>query len=169
VDQEDKARTLAAAAGVCGETRRVPMSPETYAALQAAQDGDLMADQEKYQSYVGSLLHIALCTRPDIALAVGALAAFRAFLEIEPLSQDFPLAGPLQIKCDNKAALTLCADVREGQRAKHIDIVHHFARERVASGELQFEYCRSEDNASDCFTKALPRQAFENCLGGLGL
>ena len=93
----------------------------------------------------------------------------KAFEEMALLSKDFPLAGPLKILCDNQAALTLCADVREGQRAKHIDVVHHFARERVASRELQFQFCRSEDNVSDCLTKALPRQAFESCLGGLGL
>jgi hypothetical protein len=36
--------------------------------------------------------------------------------------------------CDNKAALSLCSDRKETKRAKHIDIVHHFARDRVASG-----------------------------------
>lgn len=57
------------------------------------------------------------------------------------------------VMCDNKAALTLCNDRKEGQRVKHIDIIHHFARDHVASGELQFVYCRSEDNVSDCLTR----------------
>jgi len=50
------------------------------------------------------------------AVAWEAVSLLKAFPEIEPLSRDFPLASPLQIKCDNKAALTLCADIREGQR-----------------------------------------------------
>jgi len=71
--------------------------------------------------------------------------------------------------CDNQAALTLCKDRKESQRVKHIDIIHHFARDHVASGELQLVYCRSEDNVSDVLTKALPRAVYEVCLVGLGM
>ena len=73
------------------------------------------------------------------------------------------------VRCDNKAAITLCEEHKETKRAKHIDIVHHFARERVASGEVEFVYCRSEENVSDCLTKALPRALFEAGLRGLGM
>jgi hypothetical protein len=38
------------------------------------------------------------------------------------------------ILCDNKAAVSLCLDRKETKRAKHIDIVHRFARDHVASG-----------------------------------
>jgi hypothetical protein len=34
-----------------------------------------MTDKVAYQAVVGSLLHIVQCTQPDLALAVGALAA----------------------------------------------------------------------------------------------
>jgi len=42
-------------------------------------------------------------------------------------------------------------------------------RERVESGEIAFTYCRSADNASDLFTKALPRHLFEAGLKSLGV
>jgi hypothetical protein len=51
------------------------------------------------------------------------------------LSSNFPLGGPVMIRCDNKAAWTLCKDHMEGQRVKHIDVIHHVARDHVASGE----------------------------------
>jgi hypothetical protein len=57
----------------------------------------------------------------------------------------------------------------EGKRVKHIDIIHHFARNHVASGELSFVYCKSEDNVSDCLAKALPRSLIEKGLAGLGM
>jgi hypothetical protein len=57
---------------------------------------------------------------------------------------------PIVIGCDNKAALLLCRDCKEGQLSKHIDVVHHFARDRVMTGELEFAYCKSEDNVSNC-------------------
>ena len=103
------------------------------------------------------------------SVAREALSVLKALDELALLSCDFPLKGPLIVLCDNKAALSLCKDRKEGQRVKHIDIIHHFARDRVASGELQFLYCRSEDNVSDCLTKALARPAFEVGSVGLGM
>jgi hypothetical protein len=43
-------------------------------------------------------------------------------------------------------------DRKEGQCLKHIDTIHDFARVHVASGELSFLHCKSEDNVSDCLT-----------------
>jgi hypothetical protein len=71
------------------------------------------------------------------------------------------------VYCDNKAALSLCKDRR--RRVKHIDIIHHFARDHVASGKLMFLYCKSEDNVSDCLTKAPPRPVFQVGQVGLGM
>jgi hypothetical protein len=85
------------------------------------------------------------------------------------LSSDLPLKGPVVIACDNTAAISLCKDCKEGQRVKHIDIIHHCACDHVASGELQFVYCKSEDNVSDCLTKALSWPMFEKGLVGLGM
>ena len=103
------------------------------------------------------------------AVAREALSLQKALCEFESVCSDFTWNSPLTVFCDNQAALTLCQDRKESQRVKHIDIIHHFARDHVASGELQFLYCRSEDNASDVLTKALPRAVFETCLVGLGV
>jgi hypothetical protein len=43
------------------------------------------------------------------------------------------------------------------------------ARDRVASGELKFGYCKSKENVSDCLTKELPRALLEMGLRGLGM
>jgi hypothetical protein len=48
------------------------------------------------------------------------------------------------------AALSLCKDRKEGQRVEHIDVLHQFARDRVARGELFLVYWKSEENVSDC-------------------
>jgi hypothetical protein len=267
VDQDDKAEAPAAEVGVSGQCRMVPMSPEVYWKLRGAQPGEPMTDKLRYQRVVGSLLHLAQCTRPDIALPVAALAAYssapsarhfavlldvvryvggtasrgityggkghplgfwcdanfaacrdtwrsttgwvvtmyggavswsskkqatvaastmgaeyqacgaaaregmslrKALGEMALLSSDFLLGGWVIIRCDNKAALSLCKDRKEGQRVKHI-VIHHFARDHVASGELSFVYCKSEENVSDCLTKALARPLFEKGLEGLGM
>jgi hypothetical protein len=265
ISQEGKALALAQSFGLEGVRKAVPMSPEVFSELRSVREGDDRAVQLDFQRGIGSLLHLAQCTPPDI---VGALAAFssaptkahfRAMLDVvryvggtsgrgitfggseqllgvwcdanfaaghdtrrsttgwvatmyggavswsskkQPtaaastmdaeyqacgaaareglslikalgemglLSSDFPLKGPVVIACDNKAAISLCKDRKEGQRIKHIDAIHHFARDHVASGELSSVYCKSEDNVSDCLTKALAKPLFEKGLAGLGM
>jgi hypothetical protein len=56
--------------------RQLPISPEVFSELRSLWEGDEMAVQLDFQRGIGSLLHLAQCTRPDIALPVGALAAF---------------------------------------------------------------------------------------------
>jgi hypothetical protein len=93
----------------------------------------------------------------------------KALGEMALLSSDFSLGGPVIIRCDNKAALSLCKDRKERQRVKHIDVVHPFARDDVASGELPFVDCKSEDNVGNCLTEGLSRPLFEKGLEGLGM
>jgi len=54
----------------------VPLSPST----QLTKDGSTLLDtsQHTYNSLVGSLLYLSVCTRPDIAQAVGARAKYMA-------------------------------------------------------------------------------------------
>jgi hypothetical protein len=102
-------------------------------------------------------------------MAREGLPLIKAFGEMGLLSSDFPLKGPVVIECDNKAAISMCKDGKEGQRVKHIDIVHYCARDYVASGELSFVYCKSEDIVSDRLTKALAKSFLEKRLAGLGM
>lgn len=267
IHQADKALALAAAAGVQG-VEALPMNPAVFTQLRAAVDGEAMADVSEYRSWIGSLLHLAGGTRPDIQLAVNALASYgsapsaahRAALlhlityvgctaergitygrsaeplqvfcdanfatcldtrrsitgyavimyggavswaskkqptvavstmeaeyvacaavtkecssikkglpELGLLCSDFRDFGPFVIGCDNQAALSLCKDRKDGQRVKHIDITHHYARDSVARGDVRFRYCRSADNFSDCLTKAVTRPVLAVCLVGLGM
>jgi hypothetical protein len=89
--------------------------------------------------------------------------------ELVLLSSALLLEGALHVFCENQAAVSLCKDQKETKRVKHIDIMHHFARDHVASGEFMFLYCKSEDNVSDCLTKALPRPWLQVGLVGLGV
>jgi hypothetical protein len=72
------------------------------------------------------------------------------------------------VMCDKKAAESLCCDRKETKRAKHIDIVHHFSRDWVASDGLKLVFCKSKETVSDCLTKALPRPLLEVGLSGQG-
>ena len=73
------------------------------------------------------------------------------------------------IGIDNQAAKGLIEDPLSASRTKHIDIVHHHVRERVAMGWMEFEKIGTLDNVSDIFTKALPVTLFEKHRTSLGV
>lgn len=75
----------------------------------------------------------------------------------------------ISILCDNEAALCLIKNPMNTARSKHIDVVHHFIRERVATGELVYSYVESGANAADCLTKFVPADKLRFCCAQMGL
>lgn len=77
--------------------------------------------------------------------------------------------GAVRVYGDNQGALAQLKHPISSQRSKHIDVMHHFARERVARGEVQFVYCSTEVMVADIMTKAVPLAKFQYCLKGMGM
>lgn len=73
----------------------------------------------------------------------------------------------IQIFNDNQACLRMLQDLNSVTRTKHIDVHHHFARERWMRGEVKFAYCRSEDMLADYLTKVLAPGRFEKLISAL--
>jgi hypothetical protein len=90
------------------------------------------------------------------AVALEGLSLVKALHELEPLSTTVPLKDPIVICCDDRAALSLCRDHKEGQRMKHVDVIHHFSRDHVESGALKFVYCNSCYNLGSILVKSCP-------------
>ena len=61
---------------------------------------------------------------------------------------------------DNVGALQLVNNPATTPNSKHIDIRHHFLRERVANGEFRVVHVRSDLQHADFLTKPLHREAF---------
>ena len=55
------------------------------------------------------------------------------------------------------------------QRSQHIDVIHHFARERVARREIEYEYINTNDMKADILTKPLTVAKFAKCKAEIGL
>ena len=101
---------------------------------------------------------------------MSAASAVKEALWLRKLSADLGMSmETVQISCDNQGAIKLLKHPIASVRSKHIDVMHHFARERVARREVKFLYCASEDMVADCLTKALPPTKFQKCCKGMGV
>jgi hypothetical protein len=67
----------------------------------------------------GCLMSLAQAEKTQLQLLTCAVIQLRDF------GQD----------CQREAAISLCKDRKDGQRVKHIEIVHHFASDHEPSGE----------------------------------
>jgi len=77
--------------------------------------------------------------------------------------------SPVHLHCDNQSALKLTDNPCGTARSKHIDVTHHFVRDRVRSGDLLFSYIPSGQMVADVFTKALPSAGLALCRAALGM
>ena len=100
-----------------------------------------------------------------------AAHAAKEALWLRKLAAAFGVPQPLiPIWCDNQAALALLYNPITSPRSKHIDVVHHFVRQRIARGEISFEYIPTDRMAADYLTKSLSAAKLEICkdLCGVG-
>jgi hypothetical protein len=77
--------------------------------------------------------------------------------------------GAVLIQCNNQGTLQLIKHPISSQRSKHIDISHHFVRERAMRGGIKFEYCATDRMPADFLTKALTPAKFESCRQIIGV
>jgi len=152
-------------------------------ALAGYCDADYAGDVDTRRSTTGYLfvLHGGAISwssklQPTVAVStaeaeyMSAAAAVKEALWLRKLLADLQMhVGTVQMYCDNQAALSLLKHPIASARSKHIDVVHHFARERVARGEVSFVYCQSSEMLADCLTKALPDVSFMFCRNSMGL
>jgi hypothetical protein len=101
---------------------------------------------------------------------MAAAAAVKEALWLRQLFKDFGLeTGVVTIMADNQAAIKILKNPISSLRSKHIDVVHHFARERVMRKEIEFKYIPTFEQVADVLTKALPDTKHTKCLKGMGM
>lgn len=94
-----------------------------------------------------------------MALTEGAKEAIWLRRLLGELSmQDLSL--PTILHGDNQGSLNLAHNPIYHSRTKHVEVRHHFVREKVLSKEIALDFVPSSDQVADIFTKALGRVAF---------
>jgi transposase InsO family protein len=101
---------------------------------------------------------------------MAAAAAIKEGLWLRKLLHDLQLgSGPVNIYADNQSAIKLLRNPIMTGRAKHIDVLHHFARERVLRKEVHVTYISTNLMLADVFTKVLPIAKHQYCCKGFGM
>ena len=80
-----------------------------------------------------------------------------------------PLIGPTTLFVDNEGAIATANSACITDRAKHIDIRHHFIREQIAVGAVQVKHVSTTHQLADILTKPLSAEKFRHFLPLLGL
>jgi hypothetical protein len=101
---------------------------------------------------------------------MSASAAVKEALWLQKLLAEMGMVvSAVSMLCDNQAALSLLKHPIASARSKHIDVMHHFVRERIARGEVSFQYIGTADMAADGLTKALADVKFMGSRSSMGV
>lgn len=76
---------------------------------------------------------------------------------------------PIDMYSDNQSAIALSKNPLTTNKTKHIDITHHFIREKVNDKNIVLKYLSTAEMPADFLTKPLPREKHIFCAEALGI
>ena len=73
------------------------------------------------------------------------------------------------LKCDNHSVIQLANNPVYHSKTKHIDLATHYIRDLVTDGIITLEYCPTEQQATNIFTKSMTEVNFVRLCNLLGM
>ncbi|KAJ9515742.1 hypothetical protein QJQ45_008622 [Haematococcus lacustris] len=151
--------------------------------LQGFSDADYAGDKDTARSTTGYIFTLnggaiswSSRLQPTVAMStaeaeyMAASSVAKEALWLRKLMRDLQLdASCVHLGCDNQAAIQLLHNPMATSRAKHIDVHHHFVRERISRGEVAFHYCHTSSMLADILTKPLAAVQFNMGKQGCGM
>ena len=147
-------------------------------------DSDLAGDPDSRKSRGGAIglhkggalaweskLNSTVATSTSQAEINSGLVATKMALWLRQLLGEFTgTVEQMTVCCDNQAAIAMMSDMHAGSgRRKHVEIAHHFIRERVARGEIAVQYVGTAEQWADVLTKPLQVGKFEAMRHAIGV
>lgn len=179
-------RVLRYISGTLNLTITYSLQHNTPLELCGFTDSDWGSDLDDRRSIGGYLFLIAggvvswqSKKQPTVALSTTEaeyMAATQACKEalwwrslLHEISLGFQVDKPTTIHSDNQSCIALSINSEFHARTKHIDIQHHFIREKVSDRSIVLKYVSTDDMVADILTKGLPKAKFYNLLPLMGM
>jgi hypothetical protein len=166
--------------GKCGKA-----TLHAYSKVTAYADADWAGDTDRRRSRTGFVVFLGTsaviwCSKLQLSVAHSSTEAeyvalsltardviwARTLLQEMGFDQDYRTV----IYEDNKSCINIAESYKQHPGIKHIDIRHHFIRERVLEvKDISIEKKSTLDMVADLFTKQLPFPAFQKHRASIGL
>jgi hypothetical protein len=102
---------------------------------------------------------VALSTVEAEYIAAGSCCTQILYLKQSFMDYNIKL-GSVPLLCDNESAVKIAKNLALHSRTKHIDIHHHFLREREANEDIALQNVRSKEQLAHIFIKPLNERIF---------
>lgn len=111
----------------------------------------------------GSKRHSTISLSTTEAEFIAASKATREAIWLRKLLSDIghPCKMPSPLYADSQSAIRLTKNPEFHQLTKHINVQHHFIKEKYESGEIDLDYIRSKDQKTDLLTKLIAYDHFQ--------
>eukprot|EP00253_Pinus_taeda_P010619 PITA_10619 len=138
-------------------------------------DSDWVGDPDDRKSTVGYVFTLgsgpitSACKKQSaISLSLaeaeyhGAVEASKEALWLRQILLEFGFQQqhPTTLWFDNQSSIQLCKDPIQRQHNKHIELHMHFIKKLIHDHVLEVQYCSTDDQVADIFTKALTEAKF---------
>lgn len=100
-----------------------------------------------------------------LSAATQEAAWIRRLLSDLRVTQDHPTV----LMEDNQGTICIANNPVSHSRTKHIDVRYHYVREALVKGEIDVQYCPTQEMVADILTKPLHKGRFETLQMAMGL
>ncbi|PRQ54709.1 putative RNA-directed DNA polymerase [Rosa chinensis] len=81
----------------------------------------------------------------------------------------YKLKKPMDLHCDNTAAIEIAHNPVQHDRTKHVEVDRHFIKENLDRKVIRFPFVNSEEQLADVLTKGVSRKVFDSSVDKLGM
>ena len=104
---------------------------------------------------------VTLSTAEAEYISVGSCCAQLLWIKQQLKDYDIDLKE-ISLKCDNNNAINLSKNPILHSRSKHIEVRHHFLRDRVQNKDINLDFVSTNDQLADIFIKPLREERFRD-------
>jgi len=164
-------------------TGRCDKGARAFVCASDASFADNSVDRKSSQGYAMTLFGGAIAWRANKQDTVTTSSTEAELLSLSQTAKEaifmsrlfkamtLRLNEPLTIHCDNTQTLRLLKEdsAKLNTKLRHVDIHQHWLRQEYTARRVLFEWIPTTEMIADGFTKALPKQKFQNFVQMVGM